>query len=112
MTRSRRFKPSSGSSLSAASGSGTIRRETSLRSIASEAGELLAHYRWGDDPAGSMAEVSEEVADVFLGILRFADVAEIDLVDVSRRKLERNALKYPEGRSDPEPLKMPGSIDR
>ena len=71
--------------------------------IASEAGELLAYYRWGDQPAGQLVEVGEEVADVFLGILRFADVAGINLVDAARRKLSMNAEKYPEGGSGPEP---------
>ena len=56
--------------------------------ISSEAGELLAHFRWGEDAlALRREEVEEEVADVFLGVLRFADVAGVDLVAASRRKI-------------------------
>jgi dCTP diphosphatase len=47
--------------------------------------------------------VEEELADVFLGVLRFADVAGIDLAAAARRKLEMNAEKYPtESTSGPE----------
>lgn len=64
--------------------------------IASEAGELLALFRWGEDAVAERRErVEEELADVFLGILRFADVAGIDLAAAARRKLEKNAKKYP-----------------
>jgi dCTP diphosphatase len=71
--------------------------------ISSEAGELLALYRWGDEPAGGdMSAVRDELADVFMAVLRFADVAGIDLVDAARSKLHGNAIKYPAGLSGPE----------
>jgi dCTP diphosphatase len=64
--------------------------------IASEAGELLALFRWDEDAVAERRErVEEELADVFLGVLRFADVASIDLDAAARRKLELNAEKYP-----------------
>jgi dCTP diphosphatase len=64
--------------------------------IASEAGELLALFRWDEDAVAERRErVEEELADVFLGVLRFADVAGIDLAAAARRKLEVNAEKYP-----------------
>ena len=64
--------------------------------VASEAGELLALFRWDEDATASRPDdVRHEVADVFLGILRFADIAEIDLVEASREKLRLNAIKYP-----------------
>jgi len=64
--------------------------------IASEAGELLALFRWGEDAVADRPEdVRHELADVFLGVLRFADVAAIDLVDAAREKLAVNARKYP-----------------
>ena len=63
--------------------------------IASEAGELLALFRWGEDAVADRPEdVRHELADVFLGVLRFADVAGIDLVDASAEKLVMNARKY------------------
>ncbi len=73
--------------------------------IASEAGELLALFRWGEDAlAQRPEEVRRELADVFLGVLRFADVAGLDLAAAAQDKLIRNAEKYPPGRSSPEPL--------
>ena len=68
--------------------------------VASEAGELLALFRWGQDAVGTRLEdVRQEVADVFLGILRFADVANIDLLDAAEEKLCLNAEKYPPGKA-------------
>ena len=64
--------------------------------IASEAGELLAHFRWGDDALADRPEaVRDELADVLLGVLRFADVAGIDLDEACRAKIEKNGRKYP-----------------
>ncbi|MGQ0562142.1 MAG: MazG nucleotide pyrophosphohydrolase domain-containing protein [Gemmatimonadota bacterium] len=64
--------------------------------IASEAGELLALFRWDQDSMNERRhEVEEELADVFLGILRFADVAGIDIIDAAARKLTINAARYP-----------------
>lgn len=66
--------------------------------VASEAGELLALFRWGQDAVGTrIGDVRQEAADVFLGILRFADVANIDLLGAAEEKLRLNAEKYPPG---------------
>jgi len=66
--------------------------------ISSEAGELLALFRWGQDSLlARPADVRHELADVFLGILRFADVAGIDLVTAAHEKLALNAEQYPVG---------------
>lgn len=64
--------------------------------IASESGELLALFRWGQEAVAESPEaVAAELADVFLGVLRFADVAGIDLERAALDKLEHNAVKYP-----------------
>lgn len=64
--------------------------------ISTEAGELLALFRWDQDALRERREpVEEELADVFLGVLRFADVAGVDLIDAARRKLMKNAESYP-----------------
>jgi dCTP diphosphatase len=64
--------------------------------IASEAGELLALYRWDQEALRDNPEdVRHELADVFLGVLRFADVAGIDVIDAAREKLRLNELRYP-----------------
>ena len=75
--------------------------------IASEAGELLALFRWGEEAMTDRPDdVREELADVFLGVLRFADVAGIDLEAAAREKIERNATRYPAGDSSPEPRRQ------
>lgn len=62
----------------------------------------LALFRWGEDAlAERRADVEAELADVFLGVLRFADVAGVDLVSAARAKLESNGLRYPAGDSRP-----------
>ncbi len=79
--------------------------------IASEAGELLALFRWGEDALAKRPDdVRHELADVFLGVLRFADVAGIDLAAAAREKIARNALKYPAGGSSPEPTDEPPAV--
>lgn len=70
--------------------------------IASEAGELLALFRWDEDSlADRRADVEAELADVFLGVLRFADVAGMDLIAASRSKISANADRYPAGPETP-----------
>lgn len=69
-------------------------------SISAEAGELLALFRWGQDAVTHTPErVREELADIFLGVLRFADVAGVDIVAAAREKIALNAIKYPVDRT-------------
>jgi len=64
--------------------------------VSTEAGELLALFRWGQDAMQDRPEdVRHELADVFLGVLRFADVAGIDLFGAAVEKLRLNATRYP-----------------
>lgn len=71
--------------------------------IASEAGELLALFRWDQDSLSEAREqVEHELADVFLAVLRFADVAKIDLIAAANRKIEVNAARYPKGEAGPD----------
>src|SRR5262252_6771379 len=80
--------------------------------LASEAGELLAEYRWvrGDDadalsrePA-ARARIAAEVADVGIALLLLCDRIGLDLGEAIAAKLQRNAARYPvetsRGRSD------------
>jgi dCTP diphosphatase len=72
--------------------------------VASEAGELLALFRWDQDAfAEDRQKVEDEIADVLLGLLRFADVAGIDLYAAGLHKLARNAYKYPADAVGPNP---------
>jgi dCTP diphosphatase len=71
--------------------------------VASEAGELVAEYRWvrGDEAdahsrnAEARARVADEVADVGLGLVLLCDRIGLDLVEVMRAKLAKNAARYP-----------------
>ena len=77
-----------------------------------EVGELLAELQWIDDVAASRLteacdlrdRVQSELADVFIYLLRFADVTDIDLYEAVRAKVELNESRYPvdlaKGRSD------------
>lgn len=64
-------------------------------SLALEANELLEHYQWGDEPAGGVKEVSEELADVLIYAFEIAQVNNIDIAAAITHKLEKAALKYP-----------------
>jgi NTP pyrophosphatase (non-canonical NTP hydrolase) len=72
-------------------------------SISVEAGELLELFQWSrgqadwrdvSDPR-IRARIEDELADILLYIIRFADKAEIDLQRVAERKIAANAEKYP-----------------
>ena len=71
--------------------------------VASEAGELLAEYRWvtnGEADSYSKGEaarkrIAAEVADVGIGLLLFCDRAGIDLVDAVKEKIALNRRNYP-----------------
>ncbi|NMG42763.1 nucleotide pyrophosphohydrolase [Aromatoleum toluvorans] len=78
--------------------------------LAGEAGEVIEHFQWlsGEEsaalPEATRAEVSLELADVLLYLVRLADVLDIDLADAARRKMQINAQRYPvekaRGKSD------------
>ncbi len=72
-------------------------------SIAIEAAELMEIYQWGrEDESLELsqrpeirAKVEEELADVVIYCLALANRTGLDVSDAVRRKLERNAAKYP-----------------
>ena len=72
-------------------------------SLAVEAAELLELFQWSrgqkdwdelSDPS-IRTKVENELADVLLVIIRFADKADIDLEAIAERKIALNAAKYP-----------------
>jgi dCTP diphosphatase len=75
--------------------------------LAGEAGELLAELQWLTDEEITAAlseedarsRVRAEVADVFMYLLRFADVTGIDLAQATLDKMARNELRYPVDKS-------------
>ena len=73
-----------------------------LLAIQAELGELSEHFLWVPDQAVDDAwksrkrqDVSEEIADVVIYLLRLADVMGIDLEASVLSKIEINAEKYP-----------------
>ena len=80
--------------------------------LAAEAGELMEHFLWAtpdasrtiaSDPAKRM-KIEEELADVVIYALEFANMTQIDVAAVIETKMAANAQKYPvekaRGRSD------------
>ena len=75
-----------------------------------EAAELLEIFQWLSEEQSralvpkQLEAAREEIADVFLYLLRIADKLRIDLVEAADAKLKRNAEKYPvelaKGRND------------
>jgi dCTP diphosphatase len=66
-----------------------------------EAAELLEHFQWVPDvesvgiPPATRAKVREELADVFLYLIRLADKLDVDLTIAAAEKIQINAAKYP-----------------
>jgi NTP pyrophosphatase (non-canonical NTP hydrolase) len=71
--------------------------------LAAEAGELMEHFLWVDSSASQersreaarRRRIEEEIADVVIYSLEFANVTGIDLAGAIEAKLAANALKYP-----------------
>lgn len=66
-----------------------------------EAAELVEHFQWLTEAqsraldAAKREQVEQEMADVFLYLVRLADQMGIDLLDAAERKIALNAQKYP-----------------
>ena len=80
--------------------------------LAAETGELMEHFLWTEskDSAATLADpkkrakIEDELADVVIYALEFANIGGIDLARAIEAKLAQNAAKYPvekaKGRSD------------
>jgi NTP pyrophosphatase (non-canonical NTP hydrolase) len=75
--------------------------------LASEAGELVAEYRWvrGEDADArsrepeARARIAAEIADVGIALLLLCDPIGLDLGRAIAEKIEANAARYPIERS-------------
>jgi dCTP diphosphatase len=72
--------------------------------LGGEAGELVAVLQWltNEQVANALSadgqvrrELTDEIADVLIYLVRLADVARIDLNEAVDSKLKRNAERYP-----------------
>jgi len=80
--------------------------------IATEAGELMEHFLWVSAEESSAlctnpikkTKIEEELADIVLFALQFANMAKIDVSAAVEAKIAKNPSKYPiakaKGRSD------------
>ena len=70
-------------------------------SIILEAGELLEIFQWvsekdlKDVVEKRKKDIENEMADIFLYLLSLCDVLDVDLKEITLRKLEENRKKYP-----------------
>jgi NTP pyrophosphatase (non-canonical NTP hydrolase) len=66
-----------------------------------ECAELVEHFQWLTDdqsknlPADTLDEVSLEMADIMIYLIRLADKLDVDLLQAVERKIGLNAIKYP-----------------
>ena len=66
-----------------------------------EAAELAEHFQWLTQQesyeleAGKLEQVGEELADIFVYLVRLADRLGVDLPAAVDRKIELNEQKYP-----------------
>lgn len=77
-----------------------------VMALVGEVGELVEHFQWltPEESAEVMKDdsraglVAEELADVFIYLIRLADILGVDLLDAACNKLEANARRYPADR--------------
>ena len=72
--------------------------------LAGEVGELIAEFQWmtNDESLNAMdsdsaEQIRVEIADVFIYLVRLADILDIDLISAANDKIPLNAEKYPSG---------------
>lgn len=71
--------------------------------LGGEVGELLDIFQWLKDEESNLDGISdknlkktkEELADIFLYLIRIADELDIDLIVEANNKIEINSQKYP-----------------
>ena len=66
-----------------------------------EASELVEHFQWmteeqsADLQPNRHAAVAFELADIFIFLLRLSDQLDVDLMEITKRKIELNNKRYP-----------------
>lgn len=74
-----------------------------VMALSVECSELVEIFQWlTDDESESFArdqtkkeKIEDEVADIFIYLLRFISISNIDLEKAVRSKLDKNSQKYP-----------------
>lgn len=71
-----------------------------VMALSVEAAELVEVFMWLTEKQSmdlnerQLMEASDEIADIFIYLLRIADVLGIDLIQATDQKMEKNAQKY------------------
>jgi len=69
--------------------------------LAGEVGELLEHFQWLTEKQSQVLseeqrqQVTTELADILIYLVRLADKLDVDLIDAADQKIETNESKYP-----------------
>lgn len=71
--------------------------------IAAESGELLEHFLWMDSEASRdcrqdpkvYAKIRQEIADILIFAIEFANMTEMDIAEAIEEKIALNEEKYP-----------------
>ena len=69
--------------------------------LVGEVGELAEQFLWATDEQSisctpqKLQQIEEEVADVFLYLVRLSDKLNIDLIAAAHHKIDNNEEKYP-----------------
>ena len=75
-------------------------------SIAIEAAELMEHFQWRSGEVGQLlledvktkAQISDELADILIYCLGFANQANLDISQIVLDKLAKNEHRFPPGK--------------
>jgi NTP pyrophosphatase (non-canonical NTP hydrolase) len=67
--------------------------ENLSKSIVLEASELLEHFQWGDKYNND--ELSDELADILIYSILFANAMNVDIIDIMGKKLKKNEKRFP-----------------
>jgi dCTP diphosphatase len=74
-----------------------------VMALTGEVGELVEIFQWMTEAESSLVmsnesvsgAVRDEIADVFIYLVRLASVLNLDIDEAVSTKLEKNAIKYP-----------------
>lgn len=71
--------------------------------ISAEAAELMEHFLWQSAESSRKEvleeplreKITEEIADILIFAIEFANISKIDIATAITEKMKKNALKYP-----------------
>lgn len=74
-----------------------------VMALSGEIGELTELFQWLNEDESkvenlsvkNLERVKEEIADIFIYLIRLSDKLSIDLIEVTKKKIDINEKKYP-----------------